>query len=332
MKKIKYILLFLLVLIFTGCVKKDVPFFELQEGKLEKDYKKTFENPVFFYTQNENGDREDLEGVEFVNNPMKIIFSNWKMSKPDKEGYVELSYDSTYDVDIEIFAKPQNKKWYYSFTMNSPMLYDYYTGEIYKTNNVTEGGTRSYQNGALTESKEEYKYTDVAFNGKLTKIGIYTKSSKRNYSGTEKLGKEEDKYHYKDHAKVTVTTYIRMPKDYRGVVLVVNKKGADESLQVELSNNSKKLKEIEEKYGKDSKEVKEIEKESDIIHKLVDNNDEVRKKFTINDYYHIRLANVYNIKEPEKTNYKLIIIIVISVVVFLSSIFIIIVNKKKKSN
>lgn len=324
-----FFLIFLMLLTLTGCKTKSVPFFEKQNGKITKNYKQTFENPVYFYTLNKSNEMVELEGVEFVQNKAKITFSNWKMSKPDKEGYVILTYDTKIDVDIEIYAQKQKEKWYYTYVTNSPLLYDYNTGAIYKTNSVSSDGSRSYQNGTLVEAKEEFKYTNIKFNDKNVKVGIYNVSSARKYDGLQTLEKKDGKNHYKDHGSLTITTNIRIPKDYTGVVLVVNKKGSDKSFAVELNQKGKELKALEDKYGKDGKEVKELEKQSNKIRYLVDKNDEVRKKYTIDDYYNIKLADVFNIKEEPETNYiPLIIIISLIATLFITTIITILIIKK----
>ena len=113
------------------------------------------------------------------------------------------------------------------------------------------------------------------------------------------------------------------------VVLVVNKKGSDKSFAVELNQKGKELKALEDKYGKDGKEVKELEKQSNKIRYLVDKNDEVRKKYTIDDYYNIKLADVFNIKEEPETNYiPLIIIISLIATLFITTIITILIIKK----
>ena len=339
MKKIKYLIIALLLLITTGCVF-NTPFYK--KYKIEyANPNETFHTPAGFFAVDEDGNIVDLEGVTFTQNKTNIKFSNFKKSEPDKDGYVIISYDTEMSVDIDFKATKQEERWYYSCSFNSPMLYDAYTGTILNQNMVSDGNENglSFQNGELVENKKEFKDNVIKYGGKEYHIGIYYISYGRSYDGGKDLGTEDGATHIKDKATEKTTRFIKVPKDYDGLTLVVNKKGSSVEYAKETAADAKKYRELLKKYeetGKKSKELEEIEKNSGKYHKLVDPSDEVRKEFTAEDYYHINVSETVGMKSNTSNKKLLVIIGVVAVIVLIITIIIavilgVVLTKKNKT-
>lgn len=299
MKK-KIVLLIIICLILTGCFKKEPAFMETFNGVKYSKASDTLEVGVYFYTVDENGVETKYDDITFNNEKMKYKFSNFKVSKPDKKGYVKLSYDYRMDVDFDFYTSHRGK-WSYTYTYTSPWVFDYYTGEIYRHNQTNVGADNTLmENGIETEGKDKPKYTTIKWNKKVVKIGVLEKFKIDEWKQSELLGQENGTYHYKNSTGGVVTTEITMPKDYDGIVIALNKEGSTEESHNENKKEYDKLVELQKKAkeeGKKSKELIKLEKEKNKVRKIVDPEDEKRKDYKIDSYYYIRVSDVLNKKK-----------------------------------
>ncbi len=291
--------LFLLVIIclftLTGCFKKDIPYMEKFDNVKYSKSNSILESGVYFYSVDENNVETKFDDIRFVDNKMKYEYSNFKVSKPDKNGNVKLSFDCKLSTDVEFYTSHKGK-WYYSYSYTSPGVFDYYTGEIYRSNQTNVGAANNLmKNGIETEGKDKPKYTKIVFNKKETKIGVLEKFNMGEWQDAEKLGVENGEAHYKVPSECIVTTEITMPENYDGVVIMLNKEGTTEESYNKSKEDYNKLVELQQKAkeeGKKSKELIELEKKNDIVHKIVDPEDEERKDKKIEDYYYIRVSDI----------------------------------------
>ena len=146
-----------------------------------------------------------------------------------------------------------------------------------------------------------------------------------------------------------MVTYLKAPKSYDGLMLAISKKGMDydswkkdyefetkvneiekEIKENENSKNKKKDKNkdknkdnSEETIEKLKKELETLLKEKEIVHKLIDKNDDTRKDYTKDDFYVIRVADMfkddYTITQEDNTNFLCIIGIVALVLASITS-------------
>ncbi len=119
-------------------------------------------------------------------------------------------------------------------------------------------------------------------------------------------------------------------------MLAINKNGATkESWQNEYDAYTKieSLKEEEKKTGEKSKELEKLESDSKKIHKLIDSSDDLRKDYSKEDFYIIRVADAFNdsylIKEESNINLLYITGILVLTLSVLTCIFMMIGERNK---
>lgn len=304
MKKKIVLIIIICLLVLTGCFKKEPAFMETFKNVKYSDASNTLETGVYFYTLDENNNEVKFDDITLNNEKMKYKFNNFKVSKPDKKGYVKLTYDYRMDVNFDFYTSHRGK-WSYTYTYGCPLIFDYYTGEIYRHNQTNVGAENNLtENGIETEGKDKPKYTKIKWNKKETKIGILEKFNIDEWKNPELLGQENGTYHYKNSTGGTVTIEITMPKDYDGIVIALNKEGTTEKFHNESKKEYNKLVELQKKAreeGKKSEELIKLEKEKNKVRKIVDPKDEKRKEYKIDDYYYIKVSDIiYKDKTTKK--------------------------------
>ena len=190
--------------------------------------------------------------------------------------------------------KTNTIQWYYNYYYNNPFAFDYYTGEIYKSTTVSNT-SKTYSNG-IEQTEEDYQWTDVVWNGKTIKVGEVSHFTFDGWKDKEAVADDETYYHYKTPISATTVLSIKIPKDYDGVMIALNKNGAtkkDFDEDIKIIEKTKALKKQAEESGEKSEELKQIEESNKKVHKLIDQNDEKRKDMKPEDYYIIRINDMF---------------------------------------
>lgn len=283
-------------LLSTGCGKKkeETPFFEKYEFEIvDKD--KTYELPIYFYSQDGDGNLITVDGLEFVPNKMKYEFVDWTKSTPDEDGNVTISFTYKMNTELEYrLPKTNTVEWYYNYYYNNPFAFDYYTGEMYKSTTVSNL-SKTYMNG-LEQVDEEMQYTEITWNGKKTKVGSISYFTFDGWKDKETIDDEEGYYHYKTPISASMTTELKVPEDYDGLMIAINKNGATKESfdeDMELINRMEELKKQADEVGEKSDELVEIEENIKKTHKLIDENDKDRKDMKPEDYYIIKVNDMF---------------------------------------
>lgn len=330
MKK-KIILILFISLIFLCGWKEDKPFMKQVEFELSKETD-TFESPAFFYTTNENSEHTYLEDVEFVPNKLSYSFKDFNLSEKDENGNMILSFKCEVNGAIEYYAPVSIGKIWSSLTYDTPLLFDYYTGDIYKQNVVSLDNSVvlfEYDNEIDSNS---YSYTDIEWDDITKKIGVRV-DNKFSVTGQEKLGTENGKRHVKNNIYLELLYYVEIPENYDGVMLALGKDGITEEKGKKMYDNSLKLKSLKdeaEKTGEKSEELILLEKEQKSIKKIIDLEANSNK---MDNYYVIDLAIIFNLEHKEIINNSinlLLIILIPSILIIVIILFLIIHKKKKK--
>lgn len=286
-----------IVLAFTGCGKKkdpaETPFFEKYSFELvDKD--KTYELPLYFYSEDGSGNPIEIEGLEFIPHKMRYKFTNWNVTEPDEDGNVILSYTYTAEATLEYrLPKTNTIEWYYNYSSNNPFAFDYYTGEIYR--NTTVGNSSKTVINGVEQVEIEMQLTDVVWNGKTTRIAQISEYTFDGWKDPEEVEDEDGYYHFKTPISATTTTKIKMPKDYDGVMIAINKNGTTKEYFDKDYEKLLKYEELQkqaEETGKKSEEQVRIENDRKMVHKLIDSNDEERKDMKVEDYYVIKVSDI----------------------------------------
>ena len=337
-KKIKYLILFVCILLLcTGCSKKPYGDNYTIEYSKESDI---FEIPTYVLAKDKAGN--ELKEIQVIPHNMKYQYSNWKMSDPDENGNVTVSYRVDMKIDREYKLKKAPSNWALNINyINQRTYFDYYTGQILKENYVPNNNNTTVTANGIEKPKEEMKYNIINIDGKEYKIGIMTKMLLFEAQDTVDLGKDGEYYHYSSPMDIAIETYIEMPANYDGLRIALNKNGTTKETykkQMDDYNKLVSLQEDEQKTGKKSQELIDLENANNAVHKIVDSEDETRKDYNFDDYYIINPAEIFNIKSDiGKTNYLPIIIVAIIVIAAVLVLIIIlsiviILKKKKKSN
>lgn len=260
----------------TPYVKKN----NLKVGSAKENYS----NPIYFYTTDKTEDRNVIDvGAKFDNNSASYKFYDYSVSAPDKNGNVEISFK--YDVVIPLRYTREDysyKEAYYYNTYGSyPKLFDYYTGEIYKTN--------------TSSNDTSLKDNEIVYDGKTIKVGVRNVST----STWDGNNKESDNV-YSDTRRITHTYTISVPKDYDGLMIGFLKKGANKESFDNYKEYIKKYNELKkqaEETGKKSTELIKIETREKSMLKILENSIYDKKIHTKDEFYVFKVKDITPLKK-----------------------------------
>ena len=189
--------------------------------------KNIYSNPVFTYTTDTKGEILDI-GLKFEGSSASFRFYDYDVSEPDDEGNVIISfkYDTTVPIKFTRENYDYKDKYYYTYSIIRPILFDKYTGNEY----------RKYTIRSDSDEEKRFKHNETTLNGKTYKIGIRAETI-----SIWDCKKQESKDTYTDTNKVTTTIYISAPKDYDGMMIAILKEGATEFLQINQEDDQHTL-------------------------------------------------------------------------------------------
>lgn len=324
MKKIRYLLLFLFVILIAGCGSSEKAFLENYKYSLaNKD--DTYEIPSYSYSQNSDGVYEVIDGVEFVQQNHSYKFRDWSRTNEGDKDLITFSIDITGFVEFYHNAKVN---WKYSYMYYSPKIFDYYTGELYHSSELSPDGSVTLT-GKFNDDNDQMKYTDIKFDGETYKIGMSKEGASAEYKDPVIKEYEDGRLHMKTPTSVTVTYRLEVPKDYDGVMIAILKNGITKETFEEIMNKDQRIKELEKQKaetGEESEELKKL-KEDNKKTSIIDIN-----KDNIDNYFLLSTKDIFNIKKPEKTNnLPLIIGISVAALVLVLLVIFLIIKKKNKT-
>ena len=259
--------------------------------------KEEYQNPVYIYTQDKDGKTIDIEEVEFKDSVKTYNFYDYSVSEEDENGYVTYSFKYDSDMEIEYKSiKNQNYSWYYSYSSVSPGFFDYYTGDMYYVNSISLDNRNVVllQEDKSDDDEDKYKYTDITWNNKTYKIGVYTETESE-WQGNKLLEDTNEYKKYGDTDKSKTTVYIYAPKDYDGLMVSILKRGSSKESflnQMEQNNRYLELKKEAEETGEKSEELLKIEEKINRLTKLFESVYNENLKYTKDDFYVFRVSDI----------------------------------------
>ena len=249
-----------------------------------------YTNPVFFYTTDKTEDKNIIDvGCKFDTTSATHTFSDYSISSPDKNGNVVVSFKYSYVAPMKYTRTDYSYKdgYYYSTYYSDAVLFDYYTGEIYKYNEYSS-----------TDDDKDYTYNDIVWNGKTTKVGVKAEKSS-SWDGKQTVSENV----YSDTWRLTLTYYVSIPKDYDGIILGILKEGTNQKNFDYRLNYLKKYDELKkqaETTGTKSKELTEFEEKRNNMIKLLEYSRYdiyAKATHTKNDFYVFKVKDISPVKK-----------------------------------
>ena len=120
--------LFLALIVFIiWLLTRPVPFVIKERIKI-LDAKDKYSNPVYLYGKNSSGEQIN-EGINFKDSKAEYKF--YDLKKETKGKYDIYTFKQDITIPVEYTRTYKGGRITYSFSQVDPMLFDYYTGEVY---------------------------------------------------------------------------------------------------------------------------------------------------------------------------------------------------------
>ena len=335
-KLIKIMLLVLVLGSFTGCSTSKKIYGE----QYNFNYVKPTENieaNFYSYSKNVNREVEKFDNVEFIQNKMSYSYHDYKKTKPDKDGNIIVNVEMDVTGTIEYYST-RTEKYYYSYFYTIPIFFDYYTGYTLTAHmDSSDGSTKIYQNGEEDQKdKEKYQFTEIDWNGKKEKVGIYFDIYSSKYGEKNTVKQEDGRWHVNVPVSLKGSIKIKMPKDYDGLVIATNINSSNEERFNETRKEYNKLVDLQKAAKEDKKKQKELDqyiKKRDSSTLVYDS--KKSKNTKPEDIYCIKIADVLEIEHVENKNNLLWIILTVIAIIIIAvivSILFIVIKKKPKED
>ena len=216
------VVLFLAVLaLIIWLITRPVPFVVKERIKI-LDAKGNYSNPVYLYATTSSGEQIN-KGINFKDSKAEYKFYDLKKETDDKYDIYTFKQDIT--ISVAYTKTYQGGRWYYSFSQVDPMLFDYYTGEVY--NKGMAVANNSLTGIGIGSSKANMGMTTIKWNKSEYEIGVLEEYSSK-WDGNKKLSGDGDNVVYGDTSRATALFTIKVPKDYDGVMFAILKSGSYE--------------------------------------------------------------------------------------------------------
>ena len=287
------IVLFLAALAFLiWFITRPVPFVVKEKIKIS-DAKGKYSNPVYLYATTSNGEQIN-EGINFKDSKAEYKF--YDLKKKTKGKYDIYTFKQDIIIPVEYTATYKGGRWYYSFSQVDPMLFDYYTGEVY--NKGMAVADNSLTGIGIGSSEANMGKTTIKWNNNKYKIGVLEAYSAK-WDGNKKLSGDGDNTVYGDTSRSTALFTVKVPKDYDGVMVAILKRGSYEESYRKYKERYDKYQELLKDYentGKKSKELKEFEKDQFKVRSLFESINNKDLTYTKDDYIVFRMSEIEKIK------------------------------------
>ena len=269
-------------------ITRPVPF--VVKEKIEiVDAKGNYSNPVYLYAATPTGEHIN-EGINFKDSKAEYKF--YDLKKETKGKYDIYTFKQDITIPVEYTTTYKGGKWYYSFSQVDPMLFDYYTGEVY--NKGMAVADNSLTGIGIGSSEANMKMTTIKWNNKEYKIGVLEDYSAK-WDGNKKLSGDGDNAVYSDTSKSTAVFTVKVPKDYDGVMVAILKRGSNEESYGVYKERYDKYQELLKDYentGKKSKELIEFEKDQFKVRLLFESINDKNLTYTKDDYIVFRMSEI----------------------------------------
>ena len=292
MKKVYIIIpiILIIIVILVGLVlyrigNRAIPFAEQYKFEYVNENDE-IELPLFLYAEDENRELINEDALEFVQKDQKLKYGDFKITPIDGSDNIIVSFRLDIKAELECYFNDNAPKSInYQFRYLIPSMFDYYTGSIYKNKSKEIESVEQIKDvSELTE--EDFKFITINWNDKEYKIGVNEQIT----AGVEKDPGTADKVDGKDHFVSPLAEYaqiaIMIPKDYDGIMIAIDKEGCSKETVLKAREDAIKKKEETETEGEEAKETEEI------VHKLIDIEDESRNGYTAERFYILNVSRL----------------------------------------
>ena len=292
-KKIIFIILgvvlFLILLaILIWLITRPVPFVVRERIKI-LDANGEYSNPVYLYAKTQDGEYVN-EGINFKDSKAEYKFYDLKKETDGEYDVYTFKQDIT--ISVEYTKTYKGGKWTYSFSQVDPMLFDYYTGEVYnKGMSVVDNSLTGIGIGS---SKANMGMTTIKWIKNEYEIGVLEEYSSK-WDGNKKISGDGDNTVYGDTSRSTALFTVKVPKDYDGVMVAILKRGSNKESYGKYKERYDKYQELLKDYentGKKSKELIEFEEDQFKVRSLFDSINDKDLTYTRDDYIVFRMSEI----------------------------------------
>ena len=287
------VLLFLVVLAYLiWHITRPVPFVVREKIEI-LDAKGEYSNPVYLYAANSNGEQIN-EGINFNDSKAEYKFYDLKKETDGKYDIYTFKQDIT--IPVEYTSTYKGGRWTYSFSQVDPMLFDYYTGEVY--NKGMAVADNSLIGIGIDSSEANMGMTTIEWDNNKYEIGVLEEYSAK-WDGKTKLSGDGDNAVYGDTSRSTALFTIKVPKDYDGVMVAILKRGSNAESYAKYKERYDKYQELLEDYnntGEKSKELIEFEEYQFKIRTLLESVNDKNLTYTKDDYTVFRMSEIKKAK------------------------------------
>ena len=272
-------------------ITKPVPFV-IRENIEILDAKGDYSNPVYLYATAQTGE-QIKEGINFKDSKAEYKF--YDLKKETDEEYDIYTFKQDITISVE-YIKTYKGRMTYSFSQVDPMLFDYYTGEVYSKGMIV--ADNSLIGIGIGSSEANMGMTTIKWNNNEYEIGVLEEYSSK-WDGNKKLSGDGDNIVYGDTSRSTALFTVKVPKDYDGVMIAILKSGSNEKSYRKYKVRYDKYQELLEDYentGKKSKELIEFEEDQFKVRSLFDSINDKNLTYTKDDYIVFRMSEIEKIK------------------------------------
>lgn len=273
-------------------ITRPVPFVVRENIKI-LDAKGEYSNPVYLYATNSTGE-QIKEGINFKDSKAEYKF--YDLKKETKGKYDIYTFKQDITIPVEYTKTYKGGRMTYSFSQVDPMLFDYYTGEVY--NKGMSVADNSLTGIGIGSSESNMEMTTIDWNKNKYKIGVLEEYSSK-WDGNKKLSGDGDNAVYSDTSRSTALFTVKVPKDYDGVMVAILKRGSYKESYAKYKVRYDKYQELLKDYentGKKSKELIEFEKDQFKVYSLFESINDKNLTYTKDDYIVFRMSEIKKLK------------------------------------
>ena len=286
------VLFLALIAFIIWLLTRPVPFVIKERIKI-LDAKDKYSNPVYLYGKNSSGEQIN-EGINFKDSKAEYKFYDLKKETDGKYDIYTFKQDIT--IPVEYTSTYKGGRWYYSFSQVDPMLFDYYTGEVYNKGMAVVDN--SLTGIGIGSSKANMSMTTINWNKKKYEIGVLEEYSAK-WDGNKKISGDGDNAVYGDTSRSTALFTVKVPKGYDGVMVAILKRGSYEESYRKYKERYNKYQELLKDYentGEKSQELIDFEKDQFKVSSLFESINDKDLTYTRDDYIVFRMSEIEKIK------------------------------------
>lgn len=299
-KKKSYKIIFIIIgviifLALLACsiwlITRPVPFVVREKIEI-LDANGNYSNPVYLYAATPTGEHIN-EGINFKDSQAEYKFYDLKKETDGEYDIYTFKQDITISVE---YTKTYKGRMTYSFSQVDPMLFDYYTGEVY--NKGMAVADNSLTGIGIGSSEANMGMTTIKWNNNEYEIGVLEEYSSK-WDGNKKLSGDGDNAVYGDTSRSTALFTVKVPKDYDGVMVAILKSGSNEKSYGKYKERYDKYQELLKDYentGEKSKELIEFEEDQFKVRTILESINDKNLIYTKNDYIVFRMSEIEKIK------------------------------------